>query len=52
MEEGLSEFLKLAYEKGTIKDVKDAFDEYPVEKEWHQGKIENILCKKSTYTDK
>ena len=44
MEEGLSDFLKLAYEKGKVKEVKDAFYEYPVEEEWHQGKIENILC--------
>lgn len=47
MEEGLSEFLKFAYEKGKVKEVKDAFEEYPVEKEWHQGKIENIFSKKS-----
>ena len=41
MNDGLSDFLKFAYEKGK---VKDAFEEYLVEEEWHQGKIENILC--------
>ena len=47
MEDGLSDFLRLAYEKGKVKEVKEAFDEYPVEKEWHQGKIENIFYKKT-----
>lgn len=44
MKEEISDFLKFAKEKGKIRDVSEAFVEYPVEEEWHQGKIENILC--------
>lgn len=36
-------FLDLAKEKGRIKDVKEAYKEYPVDEEWHKGKVENIL---------
>ncbi len=43
MKEEISDFLKTAYKYGKVKDVKEAFDEYPVEEEWHKGKIENIL---------
>ena len=38
-----SEFLKIAKEKGKIRDISEAFKEYPVEEEWHQGKVEKIL---------
>lgn len=40
--EGLSEFIKFAYKNGDVKDVKEAFIEYPVE-EWHKGKVECLL---------
>ena len=43
MKEEISDFLKTAYKYGKVKDIKEAFDEYPVEEEWHKGKIENIL---------
>ena len=43
MKEGLSDFLKTAYEHGKVRVLKDAFKEYPVDEEWHKGKIENIL---------
>ena len=46
MKEELSEFLKYAYKQGKIKNVEEAFKEYPVEEEYHKGKIENILCEK------
>lgn len=36
-------FLELAKKSGKIKDVKEAFIDYPVENEWHKGKIENVL---------
>ncbi len=39
----LSDFIKYAYKKNKVKDVTEAFDEYPPEKEWHKGKIENVL---------
>ena len=47
MENEISEFLKFAYEKGKVKDATEAFYEYPPDEEWHQGKIENILCEES-----
>lgn len=40
---GLSEFIKNAYKKGRVKDISEAFEKYPVENEWHKGKIENVL---------
>ncbi len=43
MQKELSDFLKTAYEYGRVKKLKDAFDEYPVEEEWHKGKLENVL---------
>ena len=44
MNEGLSDFLKLAYEKGKVKEV---FGEYPVEEEWHKWRNENVICEDS-----
>lgn len=43
MQKELSDFLKIAYEYGKVKDLKDAFEEYPVDEEWHKGKLENVL---------
>lgn len=43
MQENLSDFLKIAYEHGKVKDLKEAFEEFPVEEEWHKGKVENVL---------
>lgn len=42
-EEGLSDFIKFAYKCNKVRDIKEAFDEYPVEEEWHKGKIENVV---------
>lgn len=39
----LSEFMKLAYKYGRVKDLNEAFEEFPVEEEWHKGKVENLL---------
>ena len=39
----IKDFLELAKKSGRIRDVKEVFVEYPVEKEWHKGKIENIF---------
>ncbi len=38
-----NKFLEIAKEHGKIKDISEAFKEYPVEEEWHKGKVENIL---------
>lgn len=43
MKEELSDFLKTAYKYGKVIDLKEAFEEYPVEDEWHEGKLENVL---------
>ena len=43
MKKELSDFLKIAYEHGKIKELRDAFEEFPVEEEWHKGKVENVL---------
>ena len=43
MKEELSEFLKIAYKYGKVKDLEEAFEEFPVEEEWHKGKVENVL---------
>ena len=43
MKEGLSDFLKIAYKYNKVKDLKEAFEEYSVEEEWHKGKIENVI---------
>lgn len=42
-EEGLSDFIKFAYKCNKVRDIKEAFEEYPVEEEWHKGKIENVV---------
>ena len=42
-EEGLSDFIKFAYKCNKVRDIKEAFEEYPVEEEWHKGKVENLL---------
>ena len=43
MKEELRDFLKTAYKYGKVKDVKEAFEEYPVEKKWHKGNSENWI---------
>ncbi len=47
MQKELSDFLKIAYEHGKVKDLKEAFEEFPVEEEWHKGKLENVLKEES-----
>ena len=44
MKEELSDFLKIAYKYNRVRDLKEAFEEYPVE-EWHKGEIENVFTK-------
>ena len=47
MKDELSEFLKFAYEHGKVREVKEAFEEYPVEKEWHKGAVELVVNEES-----
>lgn len=42
----LSDFMRLAYKYGKVKELNEAFEEFPVEEEWHKGKIENLLEEK------
>lgn len=39
----MSDFLEKAKKTGRIKELHEAFKEYPVEEEYHQGKIENVI---------
>ena len=39
------EFVKKIKEIGKIKDVREAFEKYPVEEEEHKGKIDAYLNK-------
>lgn len=41
--ENLSDFLKVAYKYNKIKNIEEAFKEFPVEEEWHKGEVENLL---------
>ena len=43
MKENSSEFLKLAYKHNKVRSLQEAFEEFPVEEEWHKGKTENVL---------
>ena len=45
MKEKISDFLKFAIKSGRIKNVEEAFKEFPPEEEWHKGRIENVLRK-------
>lgn len=51
MKEELSEFLKIAYKNNRVRDLKEAFKEYPVDEEWHEGKTENVLNEESIQYD-
>ena len=37
------EFLKFIYEQGEVKNLSEAYEEFPPEEEWHKGRIETIL---------
>ena len=37
------DFLEIAKKRGKIRNVQEAFKDYPVEEEWHQGRIETIF---------
>lgn len=43
MKNDMSEFLKIAYERNKVKDLHEAFIEYPVEEEWHNGDIDYVI---------
>ena len=43
MKKELSDFIKLAYKYNKVKDLNEAFSEFPVSDEWHKGKVENLL---------
>lgn len=51
MKEEMSDFLKIAYKNNRVRDLEEAFEEYPVEDEWHKGKIENVLKEDSSKYD-
>ena len=43
-----NEFLKLAYKTGRVRDVSEAFEEYPPENEWHKGNADFFVKEDST----
>lgn len=43
MDDNFNDFMKKAYDSGKIKDVEEAFKEFPVEEEYHKGKVELLL---------
>lgn len=43
MKNNYSDFIKKAYEAGRVKDVSEAFKEYPPEEEWHHGDAISFL---------
>ena len=43
MNKEISDFLKLAYKHNKVKDLNEAFEEFPVEEEWHKGNAENFV---------
>lgn len=47
MEKNMSEFLKIAYKRGKVREVQEAFEEYPVENEWHKGE-EDFFVREDT----
>lgn len=51
-ENNLSEFMKTAYKYGKVKDLQEAFQDFPVEEEWHKGRIENIIKEEEEQYDK
>lgn len=51
-ENGLSEFMKIAYKYGKVKDLQEAFQDFPVKEEWHKGEIENIIKEEEEPYDK
>lgn len=38
-----SDFVRFVNEHGGAHDISEAFKEYPVEEEWHKGKIDNVI---------
>ncbi len=43
MEENYSDFIKKAYEMGRVKDLSEAFKDYPPEEEWHHGDAISLI---------
>lgn len=43
MKNEYSDFIKKAYETGRVKDLSEAFKEYPPEEEWHKGDAISFL---------
>lgn len=47
----LSDFLKIAYKYNKVRNIEEAFEEYPVKEEWHKGKVENVIREKNETYD-
>ena len=42
-QDGLSDFMKFVYAHDGVKDLSEAFKEFPPEEEWHEGKVEKVI---------
>ena len=51
MNDSISDFLKEAYKHNKIRNLSEAFSEYPPELEWHKGRIENVIHEKEVIYD-
>ena len=49
--DNISDFLKEAYKHNKIRNLSEAFSEYPPELEWHKGQIENVIHEKEVIYD-
>ena len=45
----MSDFIKMAYEAGRVKNIEEAFKNYPKDDEWHHGEIEYFINDKDFY---
>ncbi len=43
----MSKFIDWAYSKGIVQPVSEAFLDYPVENEWHKGRLDYIICEEA-----
>ena len=48
-EKEMQKFIEKAYKDGKVRDLEEAFDEFPPDEEWHHGKLENVICENNTF---
>ena len=48
-EKEMQKFIEKAYKDGKVRDLQEAFLEFPPDEEWHQGKLENVICENNAF---